>query len=169
MTASAKIRQAPLFLTCAVFALVAVETETQACDAAMFDATTIDIQEVSHWLKRRFSAAELEMLTPQDSRVELYSCSCYDIPDSHFPYRIVLFITPKGDLVGRPDGAESAVRITPLAVRNGNLYCESASEDRCYGTFAHPCDFTDFRYGPYLQSFFPLCKMDETATGFPLH
>ena len=108
-------------------------------------AEMIDVQAVSIWMERRFSATELEALGSKDTRVESYSCGCYDTPRPHFPYRIVLFITPKGDLVGRPESHEFAMRITPLAVRKGNRYCELESEEQCYGDFATPCDFTDFR------------------------
>jgi hypothetical protein len=59
------------------------------------------------------------------------------------------------------------VSITPLAVRTGDRYCEVDSEDQCYGTFAHPCDFTDFRYGPYLKEFFPSCVPGEKQTALP--
>jgi hypothetical protein len=132
-------------------------------------AKMIDIEEVSLWLKGRFSAAEFEALGPKDWRVESYFCSCYDTPRPHFPYRIVLFITPKGDLVGRPESHESVVSITPLAVRNGNRYCELESEEQCYGAFADPCEFTDFRYGRYLKDFFPSCNADQRQTGLPVN
>jgi hypothetical protein len=53
-------------------------------------------------------------------------------------------------------------------VRKGNHYYELESEDQSYGKFAHPCDFTDFRYGPHLREFFPSCKTDDKRTGLPL-
>ncbi len=160
----ANIRQIALFLTYASFPLLSLTGEARASDPAMPHTRTFDVQGVSLWFKSRFSEAELAALGPEDSRVEAHSCSCYDNPRPHFPYRIVLFITPKGDLVGRAESQESAVNITPLAVRKGNRYCEVESEEQCYGAFEHPCDFTDFRFGPYLQEFFPSCKADDRQT-----
>ena len=51
--------------------------------------------------------------------------------------------------------------ITRLAVRHGDRYCDVDSEDQCYGTFAHPCEFSDFRYGRQLAPYFPTCKSVE--------
>jgi len=70
----------------------------------------------------------------------------------------VLFTTPRGDLVVRPEGGENMAKFTPLAVRTGDQYCKVESEENCYGSFANVCEFTDFRYGPLLQPFFPTCK-----------
>jgi hypothetical protein len=127
-------------------------------------AKTIGIETVSVWLKARFSEAELAEFRPEDLRVEAHYCSCSDQPRPHFPYSVVVFKTRKGDLVARPQAAESAVNITPLAVRHGNRYCELGSEERCYGSFVEICEFTDFRYGPYLKEFFPTCKADSTVS-----
>jgi len=69
-----------------------------------------------------------------------------------------LFTTPRGDLVVRPEGGENMAKFTPLAVRTGDQYCKVESEEHCYGSFANVCEFTDFRYGPLLQPFFPTCK-----------
>jgi hypothetical protein len=74
---------------------------------------------------------------------------------------IVLLRTPKGDLVTRPEPRESAVSFTALAVRYGTQYCDVEAEESCYGSFADICEFTDFRYGPYLAEYFPTCKSDE--------
>ena len=115
---------------------------------------------MSVWLKARFSQTELEGLRAGDLRVESYYCSCYDEPNKHYPYSIVLLKTPRGDLVARPEGTDGALSFTPLAVRYGNRYCEVGSETDCYGSFSHPCEFTDFRYGPYLAEFFPTCKSE---------
>ena len=115
---------------------------------------------MSVWLKARFSQTELEGLRAGDLRVESYYCGCYDQPNKHYPYSIVLLKTPRGDLVARPEGTDGALSFTPLAVRYGNRYCEVGSETDCYGSFSHPCEFTDFRYGPYLAEFFPTCKSD---------
>ena len=89
--------------------------------------------------------------------VEAHDCSCADKPEPHFPYRIVLFITPKGDLVARPEAHEKMAKITLLAVRNGEQHCNLDSEEQCYGLFANVCEFTDFRYGPTLEPYFPTC------------
>lgn len=121
----------------------------------------LEMEGMSAWLKARFSQSELEGLRPGELRVEAYYCGCYDYPRKHFPYAAVLLRTPKGDLIARPEGGDEVVRFTALAVRFGNQYCEIESEQRCYGAFSHPCDFTDFRYGPYLAEFFPTCKSDE--------
>ena len=124
----------------------------------------IDMDGISAWLKARFSDAELEGLQPGVLNVEPYYCGCYDHPRKHFPQAVVLLRTPKGDLIARPEGGDQIVRFTPLAVRFGNQYCAVDSEQSCYGTFRHPCDFTDFRYGPYLATFFPTCMLDEAET-----
>jgi hypothetical protein len=115
---------------------------------------------ISLWLKTRFSKAELEAFQPEDLRVESHFCGCYDKPTPHFPYPVVVFITAKGDLVARMEAREGALNITPLAVRHGNHYCELEVEQHCYGSFAHPCEFTDFRFGRSLAEFFPTCKAD---------
>lgn len=124
----------------------------------------LELEGMSAWLQARFSHAELEALRPGELEVEAYYCGCYDRPRQHFPYAAVLLKTPRGDLVARPEGGDEMVRFTALAVRFGDRYCEIDSEQRCYGTFSHPCDFTDFRYGPHLAAFFPTCKSDDTET-----
>lgn len=92
--------------------------------------------------------------------MEPYFCGCYDKPNKHFPYSIVLLKTSKGDLVTRPERLEGAVTYTPLAVRRENQYCELDSEKQCYGSFSDPCEFTDYRFGPFLAPFFPTCKAE---------
>jgi hypothetical protein len=116
------------------------------------------LEAISRWINDRFSASEIKELSPDDFRVESHACSCSDKPDPHFPYLVVLFTTPKGDLVARPEGQENMAKFTPLAVRTGDQYCKVESEEHCYGSFANVCEFTDFRYGPFLQPFFPTCK-----------
>ena len=116
------------------------------------------LEAISRWINDRFSAAEIKELSPDDFRVESHACSCSDTPDPHFPYLVVLFTTPRGDLVVRPEGGENMAKFTPLAVRTGDQYCKVESEENCYGSFANVCEFTDFRYGPLLQPFFPTCK-----------
>jgi hypothetical protein len=162
------VKQFAVLLTSASLALLLPPGEAKAGELSTQESRTFEMQEVSLWLKARFSEAELEALGPEASRVEAHSCGCYDEPRPHFPYRLVLFTTPKGDLVARAESHESALRITPLAVRKGNHYYELESEEQSYGAFAHPCDFTDFRYGPHLREFFPSCKAAEKRTGFPL-
>ena len=118
---------------------------------------------LSVWLRARFSEIELEGLRPGEVAVEAHFCSCYDKPKGHYPYSIVLLKTSKGDLIARPEGVEGTVSFTPLAVRHGIQYCELESEEHCYGSFSDPCEFTDFRYGPYLAQFFPTCQPDEMS------
>ena len=116
------------------------------------------VEAVAAWMRNRFSESEIDALSAQDFGMETHFCSCADQPVPHFPYRIVLFRTPKGDLVARAEAHEQSPQITPLAVRNGDEYCKLESEDQCYGSFANVCEFTDFRYGPVLKPFFPTCK-----------
>jgi len=106
---------------------------------------------------------DLEGVSPDDLHVEMVYCSCSDQPVKHFPYSVALFMTPRGDVVARPERQELSVTFTPLAVRFGERYCDVDAHQNCYGTFSHPCEFTDFRYGPYLQQFFPTCKSDDAA------
>jgi hypothetical protein len=86
------------------------------------------------------------------------------------PYSVVIIRTTRGDLITRPENVEVAVRFSPLAVRYGDRYCHVDSGS-CYGVFPEVCEFTDFRYGPYLAEFFPTCKPNEpestiTVDGF---
>lgn len=126
---------------------------------------TVDRNGMPHWLKAQSTQKDLEAIQPGDSRVEWYDCSCYDEPDKHYPYSVVLFKTPKGDLVARPERREGGLTFSPLAVRHGDRYCSLESEGEsgndCYGSFATPCAFTDFRFGPVLAPYFPTCKSDD--------
>ena len=152
-----------------VFAALAALVGSMTCTAhdpttpgdGIEQSRTIHLDGFSGWLKARFSEAELEGFQPQDLRVAAYSCGCYDKPNKHFPYLIVLLRTPKGDLVTRPEPRESEVSFTALAVRYGTQYCDAEADERCYGSFSDICEFTDFKYGPYLAAFFPTCKTDE--------
>ena len=99
-----------------------------------------------------------------DLTVEPHFCGCNDKPKRHFPYRMVVIKTPKGDLVARPENIEVSVSFTALAVRWGNQYCDVDAESSCFGSFSDPCDFSDFRYGPHLSIFFPTCKLEETES-----
>lgn len=112
------------------------------------------------WPRTRFSASDLQELNLGQLEVEAHLCGCNDKPNKHYPYSLVLLKSPRGDLVARPERMEGPVTYTPLAVRHGNQYCELESDTRCYGSFAEPCDFTDFRFGPSLAPFFPTCKAE---------
>jgi len=100
----------------------------------------------------------LESFQPGSTRAHWYDCSCYDRPVQHFPYSIVVFEMSQHDLVARPERREGSLTFSPLAHRYGTRYCTLDSERDCYGDFPHPCDFTDFRFGPYLAEYFPTCK-----------
>lgn len=121
---------------------------------------TLELEGISTWLRDRFSQGELDALPSGKLWLESHFCGCNDVPRKHFPYAVVLLATPKGDLVARPERHELAVRFTALAVRYGDRYCDLESEANCYGSFLHPCDFTDFRYGSLLIDYFPTCKAD---------
>jgi hypothetical protein len=112
------------------------------------------------WPRTRFFASELQGLQLGDLQVEAHFCGCYDKPNKHYPYALVLLKTSKGDLVTRPERLEGAVTYMPLAVRRGNQYCQLESETQCYGSFSDPCEFTDDRYGTMLAPYFPTCKTD---------
>ncbi len=124
-------------------------------------AASFDMEGVGVWFRSKFSEAELHDYRPEDFRIESQMCNCSDRPEPHYPYIMVFFSTPKGDLVGRPDRKGFETVITRLAVRHGEAYCDVESEEECYGTFSHPCDFSDFRYGAQLAPYFPTCKMIE--------
>ncbi|HZP88437.1 MAG TPA: hypothetical protein VFB54_16615 [Burkholderiales bacterium] len=113
---------------------------------------------VSQWLRSRFTESELRALRREDLGLESHYCGCDDLPHPHFPYVLMMLSTPKGDLLARLERHELGARVTPLAVRDGDMYCPMDTQEACYGAFAHPCDFTDFRYGPGLSQFFPSCK-----------
>lgn len=156
-----------LALTSTSLALLVWSVTTHARDAATPKDNSetkriIAIGGLSHWLKSRFSEAELAALRPEDLDIESHYCGCYDKPKAHYPYSFFLLTTPKGDLVARPDSSEGALTFALLAVRHGDRYCQVESEEDCYGSFQEPCDFTDFRYGPTLREFFPTCHSDET-------
>lgn len=125
------------------------------------EAVKVDSSALQAWLEARFTRGELRALEPGAVGMESHHCGCSDTPTKHFPYVMVLLRTPKGDLVARPDRRGVSVIFTALAVRHGNRYCKVDAEDDCYGAFLAPCDFTDFRYGPQLEAFFPTCKSDE--------
>jgi hypothetical protein len=131
---------------------------------------SVDSVEISAWLGGRFSRSELEAMPAADLKVESYHCGCYDQPVQHFPYAMVVVNTAKGDWIGRPEGGDEGVRFTGIAERFGDRYCDVGPEGRCYGSFAHPCDFSDFRFGANLRTFFPTCKANQsesTSSGAP--
>ena len=98
-----------------------------AYDSAEPDKT-VAMDGVSLWLKARFSETDFEAFQPGDLKAEAYYCSCYDKPNKHYPYSIVLLKTLKGDLVARPEGTDGALIFTALAVRHGNQYCQVESD-----------------------------------------
>jgi hypothetical protein len=104
----------------------------------------------------------LESFQPGSTRAQWYDCGCYDQPVKHFPYSIVVFEMPQADLVTRPERREGGLTFSPLAHRYGTRYCALDSEQDCYGSFPHPCDFTDFRFGAVLAEFFPTCKSTDS-------
>jgi hypothetical protein len=121
-------------------------------------ARLLALPEVGQWLEQKLTAAEREALRDEDLTVSGARCGCSDRPEPHYPYAVVIFSSPKGDLIARFEGDEGAVRIKPLAHRTGALYCSVYESEGCFGEFAHPCDFTDARFGPALAPYFPDCK-----------
>lgn len=115
---------------------------------------------VSRWVGQRFSDEEMAALPRSAFGTESWFCGCSDRPTPHYPYALVVFTTPRGDLVARAEGHEGEMRITPVAVRTGERYCDADDESVCFGSFRHPCDFTDHRFGPALSPYFPTCKDD---------
>ncbi len=154
-----------LVSTVAALALMAGSANCLADDPTMQTDPPTQIgaiQQVGRpdWPRARFSANELQGLNLQNLEMEPHFCGCYDKPNKHYPYLVVLLKTSQGDLVTRPERMEGAVTYMPLAVRRGSQYCELESEKPCYGSFPDPCEFTDFRYGPHLAPYFPTCKAD---------
>ncbi len=156
-------RYAAIAMSGVLLALLSATIDAQAGDIERVPGEarrgdSFDMAGVSVWFRQRFSDAELENYRPEDFHIESHACGCYDEPEPHYPYLLVFFNTPKGDLVGRPDRRGLDTVITRLAVRHGERYCDVDSEDQCYGNFAHPCEFSDFQYGPALAKYFPTCK-----------
>jgi hypothetical protein len=79
---------------------------------------------------------------------------------------VVIVKTTTRELVARPEGHESNVSLTLLAVRDGERYCEIDS-NKPYGAFANPCEFTDFRYGPVLADYFPTKRRNLAIAFIP--
>lgn len=122
---------------------------------------TLNFEAMAQWMQGMYTEAEFRALTPDQIRLEPRQCNCYDRPTPHYPYLVVILITPKGDLVLRPDQSELHVSFTQLARRNGDLYCPVEAGGECFGSFADVCDFTDFRFGAVLQPYFPTCKSES--------
>ena len=146
-----------VFLALFSVAVYAQAEEREDSRRNTFRFGSFDMEGVSNWFRSRFSEAELEKYQPEDFAIEQQMCGCYDRPVPHYPYIMILFSTPKGDLIGRPERRGFDTVIIPLAVRHGERYCELESEDQCYGSFSNPCDFSDFRYGSQLAPYFPDC------------
>ncbi len=165
------VRRAAIAMVAASLSLFSLFVNAQAgeSESSWQDPARVgsfDIEGVSVWFKDRFSEAELKTYKPEDFRVESHMCGCYDKPVPHYPYSLMFFSTPKGDLVGRPDRHGFDTIITRLAVRHGERYCDLESEDECYGSFSDPCDFSDFRYGRQLAKYFPTCKSVDPDSEF---
>lgn len=163
---SSLFNRASMAVLIASIAISFTVTDAQADDApknrrdfSMFGS--FEMEGVSEWFKNRFTEAELQQYRPDDFAIEQYLCNCYDQPVPHFPYVLMFFYTPKGDLVGRPERRGFDMVIIPLAVRHGERYCKVDAEDECYGSFTDPCEFTDFRFGSELAKYFPYCKPED--------
>jgi len=163
LASSNRGKRAAIVMVAASVALFSMAVNAQSVDPesprqGSDELGSFDMEGVSVWFKERFTAAELESYQPEDFRIESHMCGCYDRPEPHYPYLLVFFTTPKGDLVGRPDRRGLDTIITRLAVRHGERYCDLESESECYGSFSDPCDFSDYRYGRQLAPYFPTCK-----------
>jgi hypothetical protein len=168
-------KRAAIVLVAASLALFSLAVNAQFVDLdsprqGSGEPGSFDMEGVSAWFRERFTAAELESYQPEDFRIESHMCGCYDRPEPHYPYLLVFFTTPKGDLVGRLDRRGLDTIITRLAVRHGERYCDLESENECYGSFSDPCDFSDYRYGRQLAPYFPTCKsVDPDSDLTPVH
>src|SRR5260370_28753833 len=132
---------------------LANDSTTQKNEATKNGATEPDGLAV--WPRARFLASELQELRLGDLEVEALFCGCYDKPNKHFPYAIVLLKTSKGDLVTRPQRLERAVAYTPVAGRRCNPSCGVDADGPCYRSFPHPRDFPAPIYSRALAPFFP--------------
>lgn len=103
----------------------------------------------------------LERFHPGAKSAQWFDCGCYDAPVKHFPYSVVVFEMSDHDVVVRPERHEAGFTFVALANRYGERYCSLDSQQDCYGSFKDVCAFTDARFGPALEPFFPKCKVDE--------
>lgn len=149
-----------LVLMCAASASVLAERREEIHGHASDIPGLLRMDGVRQWFERTFSAEELRALNAANLPLTAQFCNCDDRPIAHYPYVMVLLATPKGELIARLERNEMSTRMVPIAVRNGNDYCSSEEGEGCYGTFAHACEFTDYRYGPTLAAFFPECKVE---------
>jgi hypothetical protein len=119
-----------------------------------------DPGQISRWLLGRAPGAG-EVLGADELSFSVQQCGCYDRPQPHFPYVLVMVSTRLGDLLARTEGNENAVIVKPVAVRRGSRYCDVDEGGACFGDFDHPCEFTDHRFGPQLAPYFPTCKTGD--------
>ncbi len=153
----------PIVRCLLALALVSLSTHGFAVDTGHDVAPSQTTAAMGIWsgFNHRFVQSVLDGLHQDNMQIESHFCGCFDQPRKHFPYSVVIVKAARGDLVARPEGSEGEVRLIPLAVRFGDRYCDIDAEQSCYGTFSHPCDFTDSRYGAQLRPFFPTCHTDE--------
>jgi hypothetical protein len=118
----------------------------------------LNLEQMAEWLAGMYSEAEYRALPADSITIESQQCGCYDEPTPHYPYLLVVLSTPRGDLILRPDQRELQVNFVKLASRQGDLYCSVDAGSECYGRFPSVCHFTDFRFGPTLEPYFPTCK-----------
>ena len=85
-------------------------------------ARLLALSEVGQWLEQQYTEAERRALRDEDLTVTGAWCSCSDRPEPHCPYAVVIFSSPKSDLVARFEGDKGAVRIKPLANRTRALF-----------------------------------------------
>lgn len=128
------------------------------------DVGDFHVEGVAEWFDQKFRDVDLAAYRREEFRIAYQLCNCSDQPLPHYPYVMVFFITPKGDLVGRPERRGLETVIIPLAERHGERYCELHSDENCYGTFAHACEFSDHRFGAQLAPYFPYCKPEAPVS-----
>src|SRR5689334_14510504 len=68
-------------------------------------AMSANFTSVRSWLGTLYSEEEMRGLQAGSLAVMPYACSCPE----HYPYRMVVFATPRGALVSRPEGSESSI------------------------------------------------------------
>jgi hypothetical protein len=152
------VRGGAYFLICGAIAAAASGVGHAQEAAGSIRARLLSAPEVVRWLDRQMTTSERAALRDQDLKVTGAQCGCSDRPAPHYPYAVVIVSSPKGDLVARVEGDEGAIRMQPLALRTGTLYCSVDEGEGCFGEFAHPCEFTDARFGRALAPYFPDCK-----------
>ncbi len=151
----------------ASFALFSLAPNAESGLRESRPAASFDMEGVEVWFRSKFAEADMKAYSPEQFRIESHLCNCTDRPEPHYPYIFVIFSTPKGDLIGRPDRKGFDTVITRLAVRHGERYCDVDAEHECYGSFATPCHFSDARFGAQLAPYFPTCKQPDDAEPAP--